>query len=192
MAHGQTAYDSHNVSTDNALLDITVRLDTNKWSKRKKNIVTEMITTGILNKGLKTVCTTADIMKSYNIPYKSRRRWGDGVSHDVDKATIKPEMLSDLEAVIVAGIKIRRANRQDVTWTEEVWLRYMTADTTNGSTSTYGQWVEGIIPVRKDFPLDDYVHEDTPESIAAKEALCKQIVKGEIITATYIPQQEAA
>lgn len=186
MAHGQTAYDSHNVSTDNALLDITVRLDTNKWSKRKKNIVTEMITTGILNKGLKTVCTTADIMKSYNIPYKSRRRWGDGVSHDVDKATIRPEVLSDLEAVIVAGIKIRRANGQDVTWTEDVWLKYMTGGI------NYGRWVEGIIPVRKDFPLDDYLHEDTPEAIAAKEALCKQIVKGEIITATYIPQQEAA
>ena len=186
MAHGQTAYDSHNVSTDSALVDITVRLDTNKWSKRKKNIVTEMITTGILNKGLKTVCTTADIMKSYNIPYKSRRQWGDGMCHDVDKATIKPEMLSDLEAVIVAGIKIRRANRQDVTWTETVWLRERTEDI------TYGQWVNDIIPVRKDFPIADYLHEDTPESIAAKEALCKQIVNGEIITATYIPQQEAA
>ena len=186
MAHGQTAYDSHNVSTDSALVDITVRLDTNKWSKRKKNIVTEMITTGILNKGLKTVCTTADIMKSYNIPYKSRRRWGDGVCHDVDKATIKPEVLSDLEAVVVAGIKIRRANRQQLTWTEEVWERNRTGDI------NYGQWTENIIPVRKDFPITDYLHEDTPESIAAKEALCKQIVDGEIITATYIPQQEAA
>lgn len=186
MAHGQTAYASHNVSTDYALLDITVRLDTNKWSKRKKNIVTEMITTGFLNKGLKTVCTTADIMKSYNIPYKSCRRWGDGVSHDVDKATIKPEMLSDLEAVIIAGIKIRRANGQDVTWTEDVWERHMTDD------YPYGRWLDGIIPVRKDFPLDDYLHEDTPETIAAKEALCKQIVNGGIITATYTPQQEAA
>ena len=186
MAHGQTAYDSHNVSTDNALLDITVRLDTNKWSKRKKNIVTEMITTGILDKGLKTVCTTADIMKSYNIPYKSRRGGGDTLCHDVEKAVIRPEVLSDLEAVIVAGLKIRRANKQNITWTEEVWLRYMTGG------SNYAQWVEGIIPVRKDFPLSDYLPEDTPESIAAKEALCKQIVNGEIITATYIPQQEAA
>jgi len=186
MAHGQTAYDSHNVATDYALLDITVRLDTNKWSKRKKNIVTGMITTGVLDKGLKTVCTTADIMKSYNIPYKSRRGWGDGLCHDVEKATIKPEMLSDLEAVIVAGIKIRRANRQDVTWTEDVWLRNMTDN------PTYGLWVEDIIPVRKDFPIADYLHEDTPESIAAKEALCKQIVDGGIITATYTPQQEAA
>ena len=186
MAHGQTAYDSHNVSTDYALLDITVRLDTNKWSKRKKNIVTEMITTGILNKGLKTVCTTADIMKSYNIPYKSRRGRGDGLSHEIEKANIKPEMLSDLEAVIVAGLKIRRANKQNITWTEDVWLRNMTDD------PTYGLWVEDIIPVRKDFPIADYLHEDTPESIAAKEALCKQIVNGEIITATYTPQQEAA
>jgi len=186
MAHGQTAYDSHNVATDYALLDITVRLDTNKWSKRKKNIVTGMITTGVLDKGLKTVCTTADIMKSYNIPYKSRRGWGDGLCHDVEKATIKPEMLSDLEAVIVAGIKIRRANRQDVTWTEDVWLRNRTDN------PTYGQWVEDIIPVRKDFPIADYLHEDTPEAIAAKEALCKQIVDGGIITATYTPQQEAA
>ena len=189
MAHGQTAYDSHNVSTDYALLDITVRLNTNKWSKRKKNIVTEMITTGILNKGLKTVCTTADIMKSYNIPYKSRRGRGDGLCHDVEKANIRPEMLSDLEAVIVAGIKIRRANRQDVTWTEDVWLRCNTDKIKN---VTANQWVEDIIPVRKDFPLDDYLHEDTPEAIAAKEALCKQIVDGGIITATYTPQQEAA
>ena len=188
MAHGQTAYDSHNVSTDSALLDITVRLDTAKWSKRKKNIVTEMITTGILNKGRKTVCTTADIMKSYNIPYKSRRGYGDGVSHDVDKATIKPEMLSDLEAVIVAGLKIRRANGQQITWTEGIWLQCKTGDIT----TVRGQWTEKIIPVRKDFPLDDYLHEDTPEDIAAKEALCKQIVDGGIITATYTPQQEAA
>jgi hypothetical protein len=36
------------------------------------------------------------------------------------------------------------------------------------------------------------LHEDTPEDIAAKEALCKQIVDGGIITATYTPQQEAA
>ena len=57
---------------------------------------------------------------------------------------------------------------------------------------TANQWVEDIIPVRKDFPLDDYLHEDTPEAIAAKEALCKQIVDGGIITATYTPQQEAA
>jgi hypothetical protein len=185
MAHGQTAYDSHNVSTDNALVDITVRLNTAKWSKRKKNIVTEMITTGILNKGLKTVCTTADIMKSYNIPYKSRRGWGDGLCHDVEKATIRPEMLSDLEAVIVAGIKIRRANNQQITYTEDVWER-------NKTNSTYGSWLENIIPVRKDFPLDDYMHEDTPESLAAKEALCKQIVDGGIITATYTPEQEAA
>ena len=186
MAYGRTAYDSHNVSTDNALLDITVRLNTNKWSKRKKNIVTKMITTGILNKGLKTVCTTADIMKSYNIPYKARRGWGDSTCHDVEKATIRPEVLSDLEAVIIAGIKIRRANGQKTTWTEDVWERNRTDN------CTYGQWMENIIPVRKDFPLVDYVHEDTPESIAAKEALCKQIVNGGIITATYIPEQEAA
>lgn len=186
MAHGQTAYDSHNVSTDNALVDITVRLNTAKWSKRKKNIVTGMITTGILNKGLKTVCTTADIMKSYNIPYKSRRRWGDGMSHDVEKTTIKPEVLSDLEAVVVAGIKIRRANGQQVTWTEDVWDRNRTGDI------SYARWTDKIIPVRKDFPLDDYLREDTPEAIAAKEALCKQIVDGGIITATYAPQQEAA
>jgi len=186
MAHGQTAYDSHNVSTDNALVDITVRLNTAKWSKRKKNIVTGMITTGVLNKGLKTVCTTADIMKSYNIPYKSRRGWGDGLCHDVEKTTIKPEVLSDLEAVVVAGIKIRRANGQQVTWTEDVWEKHRT------SGIKYRQWVENIIPVRKDFPLSDYLHEDTPESLAAKEALCKQIVNGEIITATYTPEQEAA
>ena len=192
MAHGQTAYDSHNVSTDYALLDITVRLDTAKWSKRKKNIVTGMITTGILDKGLKTVCTTADIMKSYNIPYKSRRGWGDGVSHDVDKATIKPEVLSDLEAVIVAGIKIRRANGHQVTWTENVWERNRTDNSTSMPRSLHGNYLENIIPVRKGFPLDDYLHEDTPEAIAAKEELCKQIVNGEIITATYTPEQEAA
>jgi len=186
MASGRMAYDSHNVSTDNALLDITVRLNTNKWSKRKKNIVTGMITTGILDKGFKTVCTTADIMKSYNIPYKSRRGWGDGLCFDVEKATIRPEMLSDLEAVTIAGIKIRRANGQKTTWTEDVWERNKTDDT------TYLHWMEDVIPVRKDFPISDYLHEDTPESTAAKEALCKQIVNGGIITATYIPEQEAA
>ena len=186
MAHGQTAYDSHNVSTDSALVDITVRLNTAKWSKRKKNIVTGMITTGILDKGWKTVCTTADIMRSYSIPYKSRRGGGGGLCHDLDKLTIKPEMLSDLEAVTIAGIKIRRANGHQVTWTEDVWERNKTGN------STYGSWLENIIPVRTDFPLDDYMHEDTPESLAAKEALCKQIVDGGIITATYTPQQEAA
>ena len=186
MAYGRTAYDSHNVSTDYALLDITVRLNTNKWSKRKKNIVTKMISTGILDKGLKTVCTTADIMKSYNIPYISRRGWGDGMCHDVEKATIKPEMLSDLEAVIVAGIKIRRANGQKTTWTEDCFVRRREGN------RDFNDWVVDIIPIRKDFPLDDYVHEDTPESIAAKEALCKQIVNGGVVTATYIPEQEAA
>ena len=81
---------------------------------------------------------------------------------------------------------MRHANDHQVTWTENVWERNRTDN------STYGSWLENIIPVRKDFPLDDYMHEDTPESLAAKEALSKQIVDGGIITATYAPQQEAA
>ena len=186
MAYGRTAYESHNVSTDYALLDITVRLDTAKWSKRKKNIITKMITTGVLDAGMKTVFTTADIMRSHNIPWRSQRGWADKDVWDTQKVCIKSEKLSDLTAAIVAGIKIRAANRQVTTWTEDCFVRRTEGD------QDFNDWVADIIPIRRGFPLEDYVHEDTPESIAAKEALCKKIVNGEVVTATYTPEQEAA
>ena len=53
MAFGRTVWDSHNTATDAAMVDITVRLDTSRWSTRKKNIVNRMIMSGVLDAGFK-------------------------------------------------------------------------------------------------------------------------------------------
>ena len=44
-----------------------------------------------------------------------------------------------------------------------------------------------VIPVPKHIPLDEYLVEDTPSDIEAKEALCQMIWDNKYITAIYQP-----
>ena len=179
MAYGDIAYKSHNTSTDPALIDITVRLDPSKWSKRKKNIITRCIMSGILHAGYKTVSLVADIMEANDIPYRTRRMWSYGSnSLQIEEKTIKPERLNDLKAIITAQLKIRRASDDySLTYDERQFL-----SDTNG----HSFW-STMIPFPKNMNLEEWLREDTESDTKAKEALCEMIWNNETITAIYQP-----
>lgn len=195
MAFGNTAYKSHNTATDAAMVDITVRLDTSRWSTRKKNIITRMIMSGVLSAGYKTSAVVADIMDSYGIPYRFRRNYdyGQPEYRSVENTYLKPEKIDDLKAVAVASLKIRRSTGDCLGFYDQQWLDF--AEGIEDSRSwgyRHAEHYASYTPVHRDFPLEPYLVEDNGCFDDAKKQLCEQIVNGETIQANYSPRKEAA
>lgn len=195
MAFGNTAYESHTTATDAAMLDITVRLDTSRWSTRKKNLVTRMITSGILDAGYKTCMVVSDIMESYGIPYRFRRNYeyGQPEYRAVENTCLKPEKLDDLKAVVVASLKIRRSTGDGLGYHDQQWLDF--AEGVEDSRSwgyRHAEHFSSYTPVHRNFPLEQYLVEDNGRFDDAKKQLCEQIANGEIIQAKYSSHKEAA
>lgn len=184
MAHGDIAYQSHRTSTDAAMIDITVRLQTSQWSSRKKNIVLNCIDTGLITCGLKTADMIADVMDAYDIPVRFKRTW----SYDGDKnyiivhdEHIKPEKLTELKAIVAARCKMNQVNDR-AGYDEHHFLR-----TVERPEDYARHWSASRIPFYKDMTLDDWAVEDDDASRSRKNALMQSIRDGEIITATYKP-----
>ena len=194
MAHGRLAYESHNCSTDPALVDITVRLDPAKWSTRKKNIITRCIKSGFVEAGFKTVALVCDIMEANGIAYKHRRQYSYYNRQEsvvIEEVTVKPERLDELKAVVTAALKLKRATTDNqntygrsggLMYEERMFLAAIDGEQTNQF------WDDRkVIPVPKHIPLDEYLVEDKPSDIEAKEALCQMIWDNKYITAIYQP-----
>lgn len=197
MTFGRTARESHTTATDAAMLDITVRLDTSRWSTRKKNLVTRMIMSGVLDAGYKTCMVVSDIMESYGIPYRFRRNYdyGQPEYRAVENKYLKPEKLDDLKAVAVASLKIRRSTDGGLGYYDQQWLDF--AEGAEDSRRGYrpvlnAEHFTSYTPVHRNFPLEQYIVEDNGRFDDAKKQLCEQIANGEIIQAKYSPHKEAA
>ena len=195
MAFGNTAYESHNTATDAAMVDITVRLDTSRWSTRKKNLVTRMIMSGVLDAGYKTCMVVSDIMDSYGIPQRFRRNYDYGTPEykSVENTYLKPEKIDDLKAVAVASLKIRRSTGCGLGYYDQQWLDF--AEGIEDSRSwgyRHAEYFTSYTPVHRNFPLEQYIVEDNGRFDDVKKALCEQIANGEIIQAKYSPHKEAA
>lgn len=185
MAHGNVAYQSHRTSTDAAMVDITVRINTNKWSSRKKNIVMNCIDTGLITCGLKTADMIYDVMEAYDIPVRFKRTW----SYDGDKNyiivhddNIKPERLSELKAIVAARCKMNYVNDR-AGYDEHQFLRVVEDPERWGT-----HWMAGRIPFYNDMNLNDWAVEDDDASRSRKNKLIEMIRYGQIITATYKPE----
>jgi len=183
MAHGHVAYNSHKTSTDAAMVDITVRLDTGQWSNRKKNIVTRCIDTVILDCGYKTADMVGDIMEANDIPVRYRRMYVyDSERHNylvVSKDTIDPLKLDDLTAIVAARCKINASN-SNAGFEEQQFINSL-----EGTNKSY--WMAERMPFYKDMQLEDWIHPEDEAQREKKHDLVSRIRGNQIITAIYKP-----
>lgn len=186
MAYGDIAYESHNSSTDPAMVSIAVSLDTSIWSRRKRQIVTRCITTGILNAGERTCNVVADLMASHGIHYASRRGWGDADSVHIRIDSIKPDMFSDLKAVVDGRLKIKRATGIPLGYQEKNYLDSIERRAGGGKEYPSGYFDDSIL-VHNSIPLNEYLIDDGVYQRGLKAKLCAAINAGEIVECIYTP-----
>ena len=185
MAHGDIANRSHRSSTDPAMVQISVSLDTSIWTKRKRKIATRCITSGILDAGQRTCEVIEDIMLSHHIGWRASSHYCESSSVRVPPNAVDPDRLSDLLAVVMARLKIIRASDLPLQYNERQYLKYAEGE----SRHTYNNFGDGDILVHKSVPLMDFLKPDYPHVVREKAALCDRITNGEIITCNYSPLQ---
>lgn len=188
MAHGGVASYSHRTATDPAMVQISVSLDTSIWTKRKRKIVTRCITSGILDAGARTIDVIADIMATYGIGYRATGVHGDRQSVVVPHSSVDPDRLTDLLAVVMARLKIKRATGSALNYSERNYLDEAERMAEGAKARGYSFFEDQVL-VHKSVPLMDFMPPDYPHVVEEKAALCALITNGEIISCNYQPHE---
>ena len=111
------AREVYDITKDQAVSNVTVDIDTSRWSTRKKNIIVKAIDKGVANCGYDTGWFIKKLLSTYGLNTHQLHYWNSYL----DVNLIKPEKLEEVKAYGVAMIKMRANQGGENSWRNTSW-----------------------------------------------------------------------
>ena len=102
MAIHANVHNAFEIAKDNAVSHIELKVDTSRWSSRKRNIVTRAITHGVAICGYETGRFVTDLLRTYSLKTECINSWNSSI----DVGYINPDLLEELYAYTAALLKL--------------------------------------------------------------------------------------
>jgi hypothetical protein len=174
------AVSANELTKDKAVTRVTVEVDTSKWSRRKRNIITDSLEKGVAACGWETARIVSELASSVGHHVNTISRWKNYVYAE----EVLPHKLDELLAYTAAWLRIAVSTGQisrNRSWVEKRALDALDEGRVPGdiplnNTMTYAEKREFIQP---------YLKASEAREREAVSRLIDTIKTGEIITLTF-------